>query len=104
MPRPDIVAIEDDKPLRDVQALVLTHGYSRVPVYRDEDLDDDRRASCYAKDVLKSLHQGKHDAPLAEVVREAHFVPEIEEGRRPAARDAAARSSTSRSSPTSTAR
>ena len=39
VPRPDIVAIEDDKTLRDVQALVLEHGYSRVPVYR-EDLDD----------------------------------------------------------------
>ena len=30
----------------------------------------------FAKDVLKALHQGKHDAPLAEVVREAHYVPE----------------------------
>ena len=39
VPRPDIVAMEDDKTLRDVQALVLEHGYSRVPVYR-EDLDD----------------------------------------------------------------
>ena len=29
VPRPDIVAIEDDKTLRDVQALVLEHGYSR---------------------------------------------------------------------------
>ena len=39
MPRPDIVAIEDTETLRDVQALVLEHGYSRIPVYR-EDLDD----------------------------------------------------------------
>ena len=31
VPRPDIVAIEDDKTLRDVQALVLEHGYSRDP-------------------------------------------------------------------------
>jgi CBS domain containing-hemolysin-like protein len=30
----------------------------------------------YAKDVLKALHQGKHDMPLSEVVRRAHFVPE----------------------------
>ncbi len=34
VPRPDIVAMEDDKTLRDVQALVLEHGYSRVPVYQ----------------------------------------------------------------------
>jgi CBS domain containing-hemolysin-like protein len=74
VPRPDVVAVEDAQPLRDVQALVLTHGYSRVPVFH-EDLDD-IVGICYAKDVLKAIHQGKHDSPLAEVMREAHFVPE----------------------------
>jgi len=74
VPRPDIVAVEDDKTLRDVQALVLEHGYSRVPVYQ-EDLDD-VVGMIYAKDVLKALHQGKHDAPLREIVREPHYIPE----------------------------
>jgi CBS domain containing-hemolysin-like protein len=74
VPRPDIVPIEDDKSLRDVQALVLEHGYSRVPVYH-EDLDN-ILGIIYAKDVLKALHQGKHDVPLNEVVRETHFIHE----------------------------
>jgi CBS domain containing-hemolysin-like protein len=74
VPRPDIVSIEHDKKLRDVQALVLTHGFSRIPVYR-EDLDD-VAGMVYAKDVLKALHQGKHDMPLADIVRDARFVPE----------------------------
>jgi CBS domain containing-hemolysin-like protein len=74
VPRPDIVAVEDTQPLRDVQALVLTHGYSRVPVYH-EDLET-IVGVCYAKDVLKAIHQGKQDSPLTEVVREAHYVPE----------------------------
>jgi CBS domain containing-hemolysin-like protein len=74
VPRPDIVAIEDDKTLRDVQALVLEHGYSRVPVYK-EDLDD-VVGIVYAKDVLKALHQGKHDSPLGEVARDPHYIPE----------------------------
>jgi CBS domain containing-hemolysin-like protein len=74
VPRPDIVAMEDDKTLRDVQALVLEHGYSRVPVYH-EDLDN-VAGMIYAKDVLKALHQGKHDAPLREIVREPHYIPE----------------------------
>jgi CBS domain containing-hemolysin-like protein len=74
VPRPDIVAIEDDKALRDVQALVLTHGYSRIPVFHEE--LDNIVGIIYAKDVLKALHQGKQDSPLSEVVREAHFVPE----------------------------
>jgi len=74
VPRPDIIAIEADKTLRDVQALVLQHGYSRIPVFR-EDLDD-VAGIVYAKDVLKALHQGKQDMPLSEIVREVHFVPE----------------------------
>jgi len=74
IPRPDIVAIEADKTLRDVQALVLRDGYSRIPVF-NEDLDD-VVGIVYAKDVLKATHQGKHDMPLSDVVREVHFVPE----------------------------
>jgi putative hemolysin len=76
VPRPDIICIEDDKSLRDVQALVLTHGTSRIPVYNaDEDLDD-VIGIIFAKDVLKALHQGKQDLPLAEIVRPARYVPE----------------------------
>jgi magnesium and cobalt exporter, CNNM family len=74
VPRPDIVAIEADKTLRDVQAMVLKHGYSRIPVF-EGDLDN-MIGIVYAKDVLKALHQGKHDSPLREIVREVHFVPE----------------------------
>jgi CBS domain containing-hemolysin-like protein len=74
VPRPDITAIEDDRTLRDVQALVLEHGYSRIPVYQ-ENLDD-VVGMVFAKDVLKALHQGKHDMPLRDIVRQTHFVPE----------------------------
>lgn len=74
VPRPDIVAIEGSGTLRDVQALVLQHGFSRIPVYRGE--LDEVVGFVFAKDVLKALHQGKHDMPLSEIVREAHFVPE----------------------------
>ncbi len=74
VPRPDIVAIEDDQTLRDVQALVLEHGLSRIPVYR-EDLDH-CIGIVFAKDVLKALHQGHADMPLAEIVRPEIYVPE----------------------------
>jgi CBS domain containing-hemolysin-like protein len=74
VPRPDIVAIEADRSLRDVEALVLEHGTSRIPVYR-EDLDD-VVGIVFAKDVLKAVYQGKQDLPLSEVVREARYVPE----------------------------
>jgi putative hemolysin len=74
VPRPDIVAVEDDKTLRDVQALVLSYGFSRIPVFHDS--LDDVKGVVFAKDVLKALHQGKRDMPLAEIMRPARFVPE----------------------------
>jgi CBS domain containing-hemolysin-like protein len=74
VPRPDIVAVEDDKTLRDVQDLVLTHGYSRIPVYHDS--LDEVKGVVFAKDVLKALHQGRGDMPLSDIARKAHFVPE----------------------------
>ncbi len=74
VPRPDVVAIEDDKTLSDVQALVLTHGYSRIPVFH-ESLDE-VKGVVFAKDVLKAVHQGQADMPLLEIMRPAHFVPE----------------------------
>jgi putative hemolysin len=74
VPRPDVKAIESDKTLRDVQAIVLQYGFSRIPVF-DDDLDN-VVGIVYAKDVLKALHQGKHDTPLRDVVRKPRFVPE----------------------------
>jgi len=74
VPRPDVVAIEDIASLRDVQSVMLEHGYSRIPVFH-EDLDDVVGVA-FAKDVLRAVHDGKLDAPLADIVRPAHFVPE----------------------------
>jgi putative hemolysin len=74
VPRPDVIAIEDTATLHDVQALVLEHGYSRIPVFH-EDLDD-VVGVVFAKDVLKAMHQGDGDRPLTQICRPAHVVPE----------------------------
>jgi CBS domain containing-hemolysin-like protein len=74
VPRPDVIAVEDTATLRDVQALVLEHGYSRIPVFH-EDLDD-VVGVVFAKDVLKALYQGEDDMPLTDICRPARFVPE----------------------------
>jgi magnesium and cobalt exporter, CNNM family len=74
VPRPDIVAIDWRKNLRAVQDLVLRHGFSRIPVYREE--LDDIVGIVYAKDVLKAMHQGRSEMPLRDLARPAHFVPE----------------------------
>jgi CBS domain containing-hemolysin-like protein len=74
VPRPDIVACEDTCTLRDVQALMLQHGYSRIPVFHES--IDDVVGVVFAKDLLKAVHHGRLDVPLADIVRPAHFVPE----------------------------
>jgi CBS domain containing-hemolysin-like protein len=74
VPRPDIIACEDTCTLRDIQTMMLEHGYSRIPVFH-EDLDD-VVGVVFAKDVLRALHEGRMEAPLADIVRPAHFVPE----------------------------
>lgn len=74
VPRPDIIALDESKTLRDVQALVLEHGYSRIPVYKES--MDEVTGVVYAKDVLKALHHGTNDMPLAEIAREPHWAPE----------------------------
>src|SRR6185436_15737746 len=71
VPRPDIVACEDTCSLRDIQTLMLEHGYSRIPIFHEDVV-----GVVFAKDVLKALHQGKMDIALADLVRPAHFVPE----------------------------
>jgi putative hemolysin len=74
VPRPDIVAVEIGQPLRAVLDIVVEHGFSRVPAYR-EDLDH-CEGLVYAKDVLRCLHQGQRDLPIERVMRQAHFVPD----------------------------
>jgi CBS domain containing-hemolysin-like protein len=74
VPRPDIVAVEITRPLRAVQDIMLEHGFSRIPVYR-EDLDH-CEGLVYVKDVLRCLHQGQRDQPLEQVMRPPHFVPD----------------------------
>ncbi len=74
VPRPDIVAVELGSPLRAAEDLMLEHGFSRIPVYRD-DLDH-CEGFVYAKDILRALHQGERDLSLAKVMRPAHFVPD----------------------------
>jgi CBS domain containing-hemolysin-like protein len=73
-PRPDIVAVEVGRPLRAAQEMMLRHGYSRMPVYRN-DLDH-IEGMLFAKDVLNALHQGHPETPIRELVRPAEFVPE----------------------------
>jgi CBS domain containing-hemolysin-like protein len=74
VPRPDVVAAPIDAGLRKVLDLLLQHGFSRIPVYRQS--LDDVEGVVYAKDVLRHLHAGKENVQLDKIMREPLFVPE----------------------------
>jgi CBS domain containing-hemolysin-like protein len=74
VPRPDIVAIDASRSFNDVLDRVILHGYSRIPVYR-ENLDD-IVGVVYAKDVLRQIHAGRHDGRLEDIARKPFFIPE----------------------------
>jgi len=74
VPRPDIVAVEVRQPLRAALDQVVAGGMSRMPVYREQ--LDHIEGVVYAKDLLRLLHTGQIDTPLAKALRPAHFVPE----------------------------
>jgi CBS domain containing-hemolysin-like protein len=74
VPRPDMVTVPNDTSLQEVLELILRTGYSRIPVY--EGTVDEVAGLAYAKDVLRRLHDGQADKPLADILRPALFMPE----------------------------
>jgi len=74
VPRPDLVAAPINSAMRQILDLVLRHGFSRIPVYRNT--LDEIVGVVYAKDLLRHLHAGKENVPLDTIMREPFFVPE----------------------------
>lgn len=76
VPRPDMVMVSADDPLRAVLDTILRAGHSRLPVYRDD--RDKIVGLIYAKDVLRRLHaRGDEDGPWEDLLRPPFFVPEL---------------------------
>ncbi|GAA1738322.1 hemolysin family protein [Isoptericola hypogeus] len=76
VPRTDMVTVAAATPLRKAMRLFLRSGYSRVPVVGDD--VDDLVGVAYLKDVARVLEAdpGAVGRPVAEVARDAVFVPE----------------------------
>jgi CBS domain containing-hemolysin-like protein len=74
-PEPDIVAVEASSTLDEVLDLLLKHGYSRIPVYKDN--LEEIVGIVYAKDVLRRIHSGRNGKKtVKDLARKAYFVPE----------------------------
>ena len=74
IPRPDMVALNEDATVAEALDLVIEHGFSRIPVY-GESLDH-ISGILYAKDLLSHVDQGNMDVPIRPLLRAAHYVPE----------------------------
>ncbi|HYH28195.1 MAG TPA: hemolysin family protein [Actinomycetota bacterium] len=74
VPRPDVVSVEVGASLDEVLDMVIRHGYSRIPVYKES--PDEIVGIVYAKDALRHVRNRRQDRSLADIVRKPNFVPE----------------------------
>jgi putative hemolysin len=70
IPRVDVLAIDETKSIEELKDLIVSSGYSRIPVFRSS--IDDIVGIAYAKDIL--LHPEKQR--ISEIMRQAWFVTE----------------------------
>lgn len=73
-PRVDITDIEITATFDDVMKIVIESGYSRLPVY--EDNEDNIRGILYARDMLPYIGKAKSDFDWRTLLREPYYVPE----------------------------
>lgn len=72
--RTDMIAVEDTDSLTDVVSLAMEHGYSRIPVYHED--QDNIVGIIYIKDLLKYISSPMPESEkLTDIMREAYYVP-----------------------------
>ncbi|HEX8771606.1 MAG TPA: hemolysin family protein, partial [Acidimicrobiales bacterium] len=74
VPRPDMVTAEARAKISDVMEVVMSAGFSRIPVY--EQGIDDIAGIVYAKDLMRAARDARAAEPVRNLVRPARFVPE----------------------------
>ena len=77
VPRTEMVWIEAHKTLRQAMVLALRSGFSRIPVIGEN--VDDVLGVMYLKDLVRRTaggERGAQDIPVAQIMREATYVPE----------------------------
>ena len=73
-PRTEICALPITSTIRDAREMINEQKYSRIPVYRES--VDNIEGILYVRDLLQALSEGSEDRSVAEILRDAYFVPE----------------------------
>ena len=74
-PRVNIVAVEENKSIKEILKIIASEGYSRLPVYREN--IDKIVGIVYIKDIIAhQAHAEGKELKAKEIMREAYFVPE----------------------------
>lgn len=71
-PRMDIFALNQETSFQEIMPEIISHGYSRIPVY--EDSIDTITGILYVKDLMPHIDKKRFD--WTSLQREAYFVPE----------------------------
>ena len=74
-PRTSMFALEADQTIDEVWEEIKENGFSRIPVYDEEGIDN-IIGILYLKDLLDIVKSGKTDVPVGDYLREVYFVPE----------------------------
>ena len=77
VPRVDVTMCEDTEPISDVLATMRETGYSRVPIYRDD--QDCIVGIAHIKDLIEPMLDGAGVTPVGEHMRDATFVPDTKD-------------------------
>ncbi len=73
--RTEMTAIEDNRPVTEAIKLIIDEGFSRIPVYHEN--NDNICGVVFAKDLLRLvLDDSDRDAPVSKFMRDIMFVPE----------------------------
>ena len=73
--RTDMVAVDVESDLEEVVKLSMEYGYSRIPIYEED--QDDIIGIAYIKDLLKYIGTNlPQDVSLRDIIRKAYYVPD----------------------------
>ncbi len=73
-PRVDMTGVDMDASFQDVMDVVISSGYSRLPVYKET--QDNIQGILYSRDLLPYIGKAAPDFKWQKLLREAYFVPE----------------------------